>query len=105
MAIGKFIDQTEEALALRAMVRKDPIILEHGTYTIKARVVRVGCQERNLEDIVSVPPMVAKGKNEEVVVGFDTWTNAPNSKRVPAFDDETGDILVSTIYHCGEIPL
>lgn len=76
--------------------KSDTIILEHGTYTIKARLVKMGCQERNVEDIVSVPPMVAKGDNNEVVVGFDTWKNAPNSTRVYAFDDETGDILVRT---------
>ena len=79
----------------------EPIILEHGTYTIKARHVNGTYPPRYLEDIVSIPPMVAKGDKEEVMVGFDTWKDAPNtanSKRVYAFDDETGDILVWSEY-------
>ena len=72
----------------------EPIIVEHGTYTIKVRLVRPNHPPNALEDIVSVPPMVAKGDKDKIVVGFDTWKNAPNSKRVSAFDDETGDILV-----------
>lgn len=79
--------------------KKGPVILEHGTYTIKARLVDPKkLEDRNVSDIVSVPPIVAIGDSGKALVGFDTWNEASHSEWKKAFDKDTGDILVKKIY-------